>query len=123
MGSCLNQRWTCRILWNSENLLNTSVRASRTRRSGSLSIRSWRTFYIADRHREKKLAPASLLLERFQRALTQDRQFHLAHGALHAEQQPVIGMTGIVNPLFVQDDRADQTAGLDQSVPSAALTL
>ncbi len=42
--------------------------------------------HVADRYGEKELAAPRLLTQRFQRALAQNRQFHLAHRALHAEQ-------------------------------------
>ena len=46
--------------------------------------------HIADRHGEEELAAARLLLHRLERALPEHRQLHLAHRALHAEQQPVV---------------------------------
>src|SRR6478752_4094927 len=42
--------------------------------------------HVADGDRHEQLAPARLLLQRFERALAQYRQLHFAHGALHAEQ-------------------------------------
>src|SRR5882757_6769662 len=47
---------------------------------------------IADRHREEELATTSLLFESFQRALPKNREFQFAHCALHAEQQPIVGV-------------------------------
>ena len=52
--------------------------------------------HIADGDAEEELAPARLLAQRLERALAQDRQLHLAHGALHAEQQAVVRQARIV---------------------------
>ena len=40
-----------------------------------------------------------------------------AHRALHAEQQPIIGMARIVDSVLVDDERADQSTELDERVP------
>src|SRR3954466_15543827 len=50
---------------------------------------------------EKELAAAGLLLQGFERALTEEGQLHLAHGALHAEQKPVVRMTRIVRSIML----------------------
>ena len=68
-----NQRWTCRTLCSSANLPKTSAIASRTRRSGSFSIRSWLVLHVADGDRGEELAAARLLLERFVGALAEER--------------------------------------------------
>src|SRR5208283_181945 len=78
--------------------------------------------YIADRHREEELATTSLLFESLQRALPKDRQLQLAHCALHAEQQPIVGMARIINAVLIHNDRTDQPAELDQGVPVAPVT-
>jgi len=54
--------------------------------------------------------------------LTQDRKLQLAHRTLHAEQQAVVRMARFVDAVFVNDDRADKAAELDQSVPITAVT-
>ena len=51
-----------------------------------------------------------------------DRKFKLAHRALHAKQQPIVGMARIVDSVLVDDKRADQSTELDQRVPVAAIT-
>jgi hypothetical protein len=66
---------------------------------------------------EEELAPARLLAQRFERALTQDRQLHLAHGALHAEQQTIVRQAWIVEPVLVAQETADEPAELEQGVP------
>src|SRR4051812_21112162 len=70
---------------------------------------------------EEELAAAGLLLEGFERALTEERELHLAHGALHAEQKPVVRMARIVDPILIKDQRTDQAAELEQRVPVAAV--
>src|SRR3954463_2833040 len=58
---------------------------------------------------------------RLLRALAEQRQFKLAHCPLHAEQQPIVGMARIVDSVLVDDDGADQSTELDESVPVAAV--
>jgi transketolase N-terminal domain/subunit len=54
--------------------------------------------------------------------LPEDRRFHLAHGALHSEQEPVIGRAGIIDGFLIDDERADQAAELKQGMPVAAVS-
>ena len=54
-------------------------------------------------------------------ALAQNRQLHLAHRSLHAEQEPVIGEARIVHAVFIDDQRPDQAAELQQRVPVASI--
>src|SRR4029434_2308665 len=42
--------------------------------------------------------------------------------ALHAKQQPIVGMARIVDSVLVDDERADQSTELDQRMPVAAIT-
>jgi hypothetical protein len=44
-------------------------------------------------------------------------QFGLAHGAFEAEQQPVVELAGIIEPVLVADQRRGQRADLQQPVP------
>src|SRR5262245_56951725 len=74
---------------------------------------------IADRHRQEEFATAGLLLQSLERALAEQRQLHLAHRALHAEQQSIVRVSGIVDAVLVDDQRADQSAELQQRVPVA----
>ena len=75
--------------------------------------------HIADRHGEEELTAARLLLHRLDRALPKDRQLHLAHRALHAEQEPVIGRGRVIDAVLVDDQRANQAAELQKGVPVA----
>ena len=77
--------------------------------------------HIAGGDTEEQRATARLLLQRLLRALAEQRQFKLAHRALHAEQQPIIGMARIVDSVLVDDDGADQSTELDQRMPVAAV--
>ena len=45
-------------------------------------------------------------------ALTQDGQLHLAHRSLHAEQESVVGETGIIDAVLVGDQGPDEAAEL-----------
>jgi len=44
-------------------------------------------------------------------------QLCLAHGALEPEQETVVEVRGVVDPVFVQDQRVEQGADLEQPVP------
>ena len=76
-----------------------------------------RALEIADRHGEEELTAAGLLLQGFERALAEQREFHLAHRALHAEQQAIVRMPRVVDAILVDNQRADQPAELEQGVP------
>ena len=75
--------------------------------------------HITDRHRHEEFPAPSLLLEGFVRALAQDRQLHLAHRSLHAEEKTIVRKARIVDAVLVGDQRADQAAELQQRVPIA----
>ena len=76
---------------------------------------------VTDGDGEQQFATARLLLEGFERALAEQRQLHLAHRALHAQQQPIVWMAWVVDAVLVNDQRADQAAELEQRVPIAAV--
>src|SRR5712675_2429761 len=78
--------------------------------------------HIASGDTEDQRAAARLLLQRFLRALAEHREFKLAHRALHAKQQPIVGMARIVDSVLIDDERADQSTELDQRMPVAAIT-
>jgi len=61
-------------------------------------MRSRTDLHIAGGDTEDQRAAARLLLQRFLRALAEHREFKLAHRALHAKQQPIVGMARIVVP-------------------------
>ena len=102
-------------------MAKTSLRASCTRWSGSFSIRSRPALHIAGGDTEEQRAAARFLLQRLLRALAKQRQLQLAHRALHAEQQPIIGMPRIIDSVLVDDDGPDQSTELDQRMPVAAV--
>ena len=77
--------------------------------------------HITDRDSQEELASARFLLHRLRGALPEHRKLHLAHRALHAEQEPVVGRVWIVDAVLVDDECADQTAELQQGVPVAPI--
>ena len=119
--SCRNQSSTWRTDCSSANLRKTSEMPSCTRRSGSFSMRSSLGLHVADRDGQMKFAASRLLAHRLHGPLTEDRQLHLAHGALHTEQQPVVGRTRVKDGVLVDDQCADQAAELQQCVPVTAV--
>ncbi len=56
---------------------------------------------VADRHGEEQLATPRLLAQGLERALPQQRQLHLAHRALHAEQQTVVRQPRVIDPVLI----------------------
>jgi hypothetical protein len=44
------------------------------------------------------------------------------HHPVHAEQQSIVGMARIIDPVLVDDDRGDQSTELDQHMPVAVET-
>jgi hypothetical protein len=65
-----------------------------------------RGFFARSNRATAKGPPGRLLSSSFQRALSQHRQLHFAHGTLHAEQQAVVGMTRIVDAVLISNQRA-----------------
>src|ERR1700692_3609414 len=63
-----------------------SVRTIRLRVSGATPALDQARSRSAPSVISRSLSAARLLLQRFERALAQHRQLHLAHGALHAKQ-------------------------------------
>src|SRR5260370_7624059 len=63
--------------------------------------------HIASRNAEEQRAASRFLLQRFMRALAEQRQLELAHRSLHAEQQPIIWMSRIIDSVVVDDDGPD----------------
>ncbi len=75
----------------------------------------------ADRHRRQQFTTLCLLHQGRIRALAQDRQLHLGKRALHAQQQSVVRLARVVDAIFVDDQRIDETAELEQRVPVATV--
>src|SRR5580704_19045541 len=121
MPSSLSHAWTWRTLWSSANFEKTSCRALCTRWSGSFSIPVATGLHIARRNAEEQRAATRLALQRLLRALAEQRQLQLAHRALHAEQQSIIGVARIIDSVLVDDYGADQSTELDQCMPVAAV--
>jgi hypothetical protein len=87
-----------------ERLLNAPIRVLLDPIVGDLEI--------ADGDVEEELTPACLLLQGFKRALPKDRQLHLAHRALHAEQKAIVGLARIVDAILIDDQCSNEPAEL-----------
>src|SRR6266568_52843 len=79
-------------------------------------------FHITDGNCKKQLTPTSLLLYRLHRTLTKNGNLHFTHRPFHAQKQPVIGQTWVINSVFVNDESSDEPAKLQQSMPVASIT-
>jgi hypothetical protein len=78
-------------------------------------------FHIAGSNTEHQRAATRLLLQRLLRALAEQRKLQLAHGSFHPQQQPIIGMSRIIDSVLVDYDGSDQSTELDQRVPVTAI--
>src|SRR5271170_2516880 len=76
---------------------------------------------ITDGNRCVEVAACCLESQSFLRALTKNRQLHLAEGSLHAEQQPIVNLNGVVDSILVYDQAADQSAELQKRMPITAI--
>lgn len=74
-------------------------------------------FNIAHGHGQKELAPARLLLHGFDGTLAKNRKLHLAHRALHTKKKPIVRRGWIINPVLIDNNRANEAAELQQCVP------
>src|SRR6185312_6214683 len=115
MRSCRSHTSTWRTLPNWRNLRKTSSIALRIRRSGSISMRSFAA-------RMKPTATfistsPRLLHEGFVGSLAQCRELHLRERTLHAQKESVVGLSRIVDAVFIDDERIHQPAKLEQCVP------
>jgi hypothetical protein len=71
----------------------------------------------ADGQRGDQLAAAGLRQDPAAHAGAQEMQFSLAELAFHAEQHPVAVVAGVIEAVFVADQRAAEGADLRQPVP------
>ena len=76
---------------------------------------------VADRHVDAQFAAACLGAGSVEHAGTQHTELEFADAALHAEQQPIVRPTRVVNAVQVDHPRPDQTAEFEQVVPVAAV--
>lgn len=76
---------------------------------------------IADRHADPQLATARLSPGGVNHARPDHTQLELADAALHAEQQPVVRPTGVVDAIKVDRTGLDQTAQFKQMMPVPAI--
>jgi hypothetical protein len=57
-----------------------------------------------------------------QEPLPQPVKLRLAHGALEAEQEPIIVVTGIIDAFFINDERLGESTNLQEVIPIATGT-
>lgn len=77
--------------------------------------------HVADRHPHEQLAALGLLLHRLLGALPEAGQLHLADRSLHAQQQPVVHLRGIIDALRIDQQCTHDAAELQQRVPVATV--
>lgn len=76
---------------------------------------------ITERHRQAQLAPARLRPGGIEHPGPEHTQLELADTALHAQEQAIIGQTGIVGTVVVDDAGFDKSAEFQQVVPVTAI--
>src|SRR5215213_10107919 len=72
---------------------------------------------IADRHRNPEPTSSGLGPCGIQHPRTQNAELELTDAALHAQQQPIIRATRIIDAIEVDDASVDETAQLEQMMP------
>src|SRR5258707_11101762 len=77
---------------------------------------------VANRHADAQLTAPRLGAGGVEHAGPQHAELELADAALHAEKKPIIGSSGVVNPIQVDHSRLDQAADFEQMMPVAAVT-
>jgi hypothetical protein len=72
---------------------------------------------VADGNRLEQLAALSFELNGLLRTLSEDCELELAESPLHAQQQPVVRKTRIINAILVDNETADKGTELKQCMP------
>ena len=72
---------------------------------------------VAERHADAQFTAMRLGTSGFEHPCPDQAEFELADAALHSQQQPVVGPTGVVYAVRVNDPCLDQTTQLQQVVP------
>jgi len=76
---------------------------------------------VSNRDRHSQLTTACLRHDGIEQPSSQHRQLKLAHGALEAEQQAIVGRARVIDTFGIDDPSTDETTELDQVVPVAAV--
>ncbi len=71
----------------------------------------------ADRDHLLELAAAGAAQDTAAQARLEHMQFRLAHGAFQAQEQAVVEVRRIIQPVLIQDERIGQSAQLEQAMP------
>jgi hypothetical protein len=72
---------------------------------------------IPHRHRLAEFAPPRLGTPAFQHPRLEDVQFRFRHRPLQPEQQPIIEVGRIIDPIDIGDKRVEQRADLQKLMP------
>ena len=76
---------------------------------------------VAERNRYSQLAPAGLLPGSVKHPRPQHAEFELADAAFHAQEKTIIGSTGIVDAVEINDASFDKPTQFEQVMPIAAI--
>ena len=76
---------------------------------------------VTDRHADPQFAAPRLGSRRVVHSGAQHAEFELADAALHSQQEPVVRAARVINPVEIDDARADKTAEFQQVMPVAAV--
>ena len=76
---------------------------------------------VTDRNGNAELATRRLGACGLQHASAQHTEFKLADRSLHAEQQAIVGVTGIIDAILIDHSRFGEAAQLQQMVPIPAI--
>jgi hypothetical protein len=77
---------------------------------------------VANRHGDAQLASSRLGARGIKHPRAQDAQLELANAALHAQKQPIVGTTRIIDAIEIDDARLNEAAEFKQVMPIAAVS-
>jgi hypothetical protein len=78
--------------------------------------------YVAERNRYPQLAPAGLGPGGIQHSRPQHAELKLADAAFHTQQQAIIGSTGVIDAVEIDDTGFNKPAKFEQVMPIAAVS-
>ena len=76
-----------------------------------------RVMHKADGHHLLEFPASGAAQDAAPQSCLKHMQFRFAHGALQAQQQAIVEVRGIVQPILIEDERVGQRAQLKQPMP------
>ncbi len=77
---------------------------------------------VTERNCQAQFAPARLRPGGIEHSRPEHAELELADAAFHAQEQAIIGLTGIIDAVVVNDTGFDEAAQLQKMVPVTAIS-